>query len=523
MRVVLSCLLAVLLFGASALRAADPSEILQTRCAACHRQLDGGRLSRISDQRKTPEAWAMTIARMEHIHNLKIGDDERRALVKYLSDTQGLAPEETRGFRYVLEQRTDVIEAPPDEELAVLCGRCHTYAKVALQRRPEAEWLKLAHFHVGQWPSLEYHSRGRDRNWWEIASTRAPARLAALYPLSTPAWSAWQGREKRDPSGSWRVVGHRPGVGAYEGRMSVSRSAPDEYAITLDLRYADGTPAAGKGSAIVYTGYEWRGTLDLGAEKISQVLALSEDGQELSGRWFVTDSDVLGADVRAVRDGGPPRILAVEPPFLRGGGQAEVAIHGVGLEGDVSLGDGVEIERREAASDTVRVLARAKQGAVGGARMVTVGKTEAQGLFAIYDKIGSVRVEPPYAIARVGGAGGTKAPVPVQFEAVAYLDGADGKPGTADDVRLGAMKARWSVVDFDETAAKFQDAKFAGTMKPSGLFVPADAGPNPRRPFQTNNAGDLSVHAAVADGGRTVQGKAHLIVTVQRWVDPPLR
>ncbi len=176
------------------------------------------------------------------------------------------------------------------------------------------------------------------------------------------------------------MVGHRPGMGDYEGRMSVSRSAADEYAITLELRYADGTNASGKGSAIVYSGYEWRGSLDLGNEKISQVLALSEDGQELSGRWFLTDSDVLGADVHAVRDGGSPRILAVEPPFLKSGEQTEVAIHGVGLDGDVSLGDGVEIERRAATPDTVRVLARAKQGAAVGARAVTVGKAEAQGL-----------------------------------------------------------------------------------------------------------------------------------------------
>lgn len=523
MRVAVFCLLALLLVGAPPLPAADAPEILQTRCTACHRQLDGGRLNRISDQRKTPEGWMMTIARMEHLHNLQVSDDERRSLVKYLSDTQGLAPEETRGFRYVLEQRTDVIEAPPDEELGVLCGRCHSYAKVALQRRPEGEWLKLAHFHVGQWPSLEYQSRGRDREWWEIASTRSPARLAALYPLTAPAWSAWRTHEKRDPSGSWRVVGHRPGMGDYEGRMSVARSAADEYAITLDLRYADGTHASGKGSAIVYTGYEWRGSLDVGNEKISQVLALSEDGQELSGRWFLTDSDVLGADVRAVRDSGPAQILAVEPLLLKSGAQTEVAIHGVGLDGDVSLGDGVEIERRAATPDTVRVLARAKQGAAVGARAVKVGKTEAQGLFAIYDKIGSVRVEPPYAIARVGGGGGTRPPVPVQFDAIAYLDGPDGKPGTADDVRLGTMKARWSVTDFDATAEKLEDARFAGTMKPGGLFVPADAGPNPRRPFHTNNAGDLKVHATVADGPRSVQGTAHLVVTVQRWVDPPLR
>jgi len=113
--------------------------------------------------------------------------------------------------------------------------------------------------------------------------------------------------------------------------------------------------------------------------------------------------------------------------------------------------------------------------------------------------------------------------VPVQFDAVAYLDGPDGKPGTDDDVRLGVMKARWSVSDFDETAEKLMDARYAGSMKPGGLFMPAEAGPNPRRPYHTNNAGDLRVRASVADGSRTVQGTAHLIVTLQRWVDPPLR
>jgi quinohemoprotein amine dehydrogenase len=305
--------------------------------------------------------------------------------------------------------------------------------------------------------------------------------------------------------------------------MSVTRSAADEYAVSLEIRYADGTKASGKGSAIVYTGYEWRGSLELGNEKVSQVLALSEDGKELSGRSFLVDSDSLGAELRAVRDGGEPRILAVEPSFLRSGERTEVSIHGVGLAGDVSLGDGVDIEGREATADTVRVLARATRGAAAGQREVTVGKAQARGLFAVYEKIGSVRVEPPYAIARVGGGGGAKAPVPAQFDAVGYLDGPDGKPGTEDDVRLGAMKARWSVVDFDKTAAQLKDAKYAGIMEPGGLFMPAEAGPNPQRHYHTNNAGDLTVRATVADGGRTVEGIAHLIVTLQRWVDPPLR
>jgi quinohemoprotein amine dehydrogenase len=111
-----------------------------------------------------------------------------------------------------------------------------------------------------------------------------PDRLAALYPLSTPAWTQWQRHEKADFSGPWRVVGHRPGKGDYEGRMSVTRSAADEYAFSLEVRYADGTKASGNGSAIVYTGYEWRGPQPE-MERVAGVGAF-EDGKELSGRSF---------------------------------------------------------------------------------------------------------------------------------------------------------------------------------------------------------------------------------------------
>ena len=60
-------------------------------------------------------------------------------------------------------------------------------------------------------------------------------------------------------------------------------------------------------------------------------------------------------------------------------------------------------------------------------------------------------------------------------------------------------------------------------MQANGLFMPADAGLNPERPFDTNNAGNLTVVATVEDGGQTVTGEGQLLVTVQRWNDPPIR
>jgi quinohemoprotein amine dehydrogenase len=517
--------LTALSLGASSVSAdVAPADLLQSRCGACHQHLDGGKLNRISAQRKTPEGWLMTITRMEQIHNLKLEEPERRALVKFLADTQGLAPSETKGFRYVLERRDDVVEKFPDEESGVICARCHSFAQLALQRRDAPEWLKTVHFHVAQWPTLEYQSRGRDRNWWDIASTRMPAKLAEIYPLSTPEWTSWRARQPADVSGEWRVVGRQPGKGAYEGRMAVTRGSGDEYTVATELRYAGGEKAAGSGKAIVYTGYEWRASLEQGGESVSQVLALSEAGDELVGRWFFTGRDSIGGDMRAVRQvKSDPRILSVEPSYVRAGQRTEVAIHGVGLAGDVSLGPGITIEPRDATPDTVRVVARVAADAAAGTREVAVGAARVPALFAIYKKIDGVRVEPDYAIARIGGDGGSQPAVPIQFDAIGVLAGPDGTLGTDDDVRLGTMKATWSVEDNGAIAKELHDAKFAGVMKPSGLFMPAAAGPNPKRPYRTNNAGDLTVRASVNDGGKSVVGTAHLVVSVQRWRNPPIR
>jgi quinohemoprotein amine dehydrogenase len=85
------------------------------------------------------------------------------------------------------------------------------------------------------------------------------------------------------------------------------------------------------------------------------------------------------------------------------------------------------------------------------------------------------------------------------------------------------MPASWAVQNFDEVAEEMDDAAYAGEMQADGLFMPADAGLNPERPFDTNNAGNLKVVATVEDGGQTVTGEGQLLVTVQRWNDPPIR
>jgi len=499
--------------------------LLNARCAACHAATGDGGLSRISQARKTPEGWDMTIVRMMLVHGVQMSADERHLMVKHLADTRGLAPSESAPFRYALERQPNVVDEAPNEDLATVCARCHGFARVGLQRRDEAEWVKLAHFHLGQFPTTEYQALGRDRDWLRIASEDMPKALAKMYPLNTADWDAWKSQPSPDLSGSWRIVGRRAGYGAYEGRQEVTRSGKDRYAVTVSLRFADGTTRTGRGDAVLYTGYEWRARLSLGGEEILQIMAVSEDGNEISGRWFNEAQDVLGGDQLAVRGSSKPRVLALEPAYIRRGERKLVTISGVNMSGKTDLGDGVKVvEVVSADRNTFVIEAQAGSGAAMGSRTVTVGGASLDEGFVVYDQLGSVRVEPAETIARVGGGGGPIPAVPAQFEAVGYMNGPDGEAGTDDDVRIGIMPATWRADNFDELAAKMKDAAFAGNMDAEmGLFAPATAGPNPLRPYGTNNVGNLSIIASVEDDGRKVDGQGHLFVTIQRYVDPPIR
>ena len=500
----------------------DAGNLLMQACGSCHAEAGSDELTRIREQRKSPEGWSMTLTRMIRLHGVRAGSDQREALVKYLSDHYGLAPEEARPWRYMLERQPNVSGEDADEELAVLCARCHSFGRVGLQRRTEADWRKLVHFHLGQWPTTEYQALSRDRNWWDIASTEAPVKLAGMFPMQSDAWTKWKGKAAPDLSGTWRFAGHQAGQGDYDGRMTLTAQGGDRYDIDYEVRYASGESATGLGQGVLYTGYEWRATVALDDNAtIRQVMAL-EDGR-LSGRWFLADQSAIGADVTAVR-ADRPSVLAVQPGHLKRGTTAVVEVQGASLDGAVDFGPGVRvISTVTESADRRRLSVRIAEDAPLGPRTLRVGALTTVPLVTVYDRVDSVRVFPAEAIARVGGNGGTLDRVPAQFLAVGYMNGADGEPGTGDDVRIGPLDATWSVDNANELAASLEDAKFAGEIHANGQFRPAEAGPNPKRPFSTNNAGDLTVKARVMDGSRSVSGDAHLIVTVQRWNDPPIR
>ena len=455
--------------------AETPEELLRYTCSGCHQPDNAGRLSRISQQRKTPEGWAMTIQRMEDLHGITVSSQDlplgsanaKRTLVKYLADTQGLAPEETTGFRYALEQRLDDFE-PVDADFKMMCGRCHSAARVLLQRRPVEEWRKLVHFHLGQYPSTEYSAGGRNLDWLPIALNETSPMLAKKYAYESAEWKRWQKAKKPDLSGRWTISGHQLAKGDFTGMMSATPDGPDKYAVEFEGAYhRTGEELAGSGKVVVYTGYEWRATLTLGDVKWQQVFAAKsvDLGPKLGtvlleGRMYERDHPEYGISISALNgsDRVPPSTGRDAPPSALGSG-----------------------------------------------------------------KVDRIAVDPPYQVARVGDGGG---PIPKEyaaFDAVAWSNGTDGKPATADDVRLGALPATWRVEPWHEQAREERDVEFAGVMDATtGVFTPGDAGPNPARKYGTNNAGNLKVIATVKDGDKTLTAEAHLIVTVQRWIHSPI-
>ncbi len=499
--------------------AQDAQQIIRDRCLACHTESGTAQapsFSRISEQRKTPEGWLMTINRMTHLRGLQLPVEEKRALVKYLADTQGLAPEEVAGYRYLLEQDTNRVETSINQGLTETCGRCHSEARFALQRRTEEEWKYLVNFHMGQFPTAEFHSLARDRQWYQIAHNDTAAELGKRFPLITQEWSNWQKAAKTDLMGQWRVTGFVPGKGEFDAWMSAAKTSEGHYAVSLEGQYADGSALKGEGKATVYTGYEWRASLTIDGVKMRQVMAADKQGNTLEGRMFLAAEREIGGELSAVRDQGKTQLVAIQPSYLRAGESAELTLIGQNLDGDIDLGEGVVVEKvLSRGADRITVIAKAT--GAEGLRSVTVGKS-AKANLAVYSELARVAVTPANAVTRIGGADSAMAKVRANYRAVGYSAGADGKPGTDDDLRLGYMPASWSIKPADEVAAHDKDEQYAGSLNAAGIFTPGDAGPNAERKMTANNVGRLTVVASVADGSDKVEGEASMLVSVQDFV-----
>jgi len=163
---------------------ADP--LVVAKCGGCHKKDEKGNLSRISWERTTPEGWEEVIKRMVRLNGLTLNPEEARRVIKSLSSSHGLAPEEAGPVAYMPEHRI-VQESFPNENMKATCASCHPFGRVASFRRSPDEWKRLADLHVALYPIVEltaFRRRepragageplGDSLKAWPTASRKAP-------------------------------------------------------------------------------------------------------------------------------------------------------------------------------------------------------------------------------------------------------------------------------------------------------------------------------------------------------------
>ncbi len=243
--------------------------------------------------------------------------------------------------------------------------------------------------------------------------------LAKRYPLDNPAWKKWQSVAPKSDAlvGDWSFSGHLPGKGELAGVMSVSADGSDTFKVSVKGQYADGTPFNGDGSAILYTGYEWRGNVTIDGVTMRQVFAAQ--GNAMQGRMFEAEHDERGLDFVAAKQGSA-RLLAVQPGYLKAGSESEVTLIGSGLSGKPNFGKGVEVlEVIEQSPQRIKVKLKAAANAQPGLRAVTVGTLKGPSL-SVYSQIAEVKVVPEFSVARIGEGGGSTPKVQGRFDAEAW-------------------------------------------------------------------------------------------------------
>ncbi len=515
------------------------SELVRKSCSPCHKTDDKLRMSRISWRRATPEGWEHTIKRMVELNGLQIEPAAAREVLKYLSNNLGLAPEEAQKAAFEAEKRM-LDYHYPDKDTDEVCSKCHSLGRVISQRRSKTEWELLIAMHRGYYPLSDFQAfrRGGPPQTEPGPDGRPPdnrhpmdkvlPHLTNELALKTPEWSAWSANMRVPKlAGRWAFSGYQLGRGAFYGETTISATGKEDE-FTTETRYVrvkTGETAMRTGKALIYTGFQWRGRSSEGAadkDGWREVMFLDRNQRELTGRWFTGGYEETGIDVTMTRIGNDPVVLGLDRKGLQTAATREVGIYGsnlpVGVQASaIDFGRGVAVQRVLSATATaIKVEVNVAKDAPIGPRDVSVNGVVLPGAAVVFDKIDAVKVTPVAGMARVGGINFPKQFQ--QFEAVAYHNGADGKPDTKDDLNLGAVDVTWVLEEYPATLDD-TDRDFVGSIDDRGLFTPNVDGPNPKRKGNANNTGDVWVIAIFkTPEGRTLRARAFLLVTVPLYV-----
>ena len=410
--------------------------------------------------------------------------------------------------------------------------------RVISQRRTKSEWELLIAMHRGYYPLSDFQAfrrtgppqtepgpDGRPPDNRHPMDKVIP-HLAEKFPLKTPEWSEWA-PNMRAPKlvGRWAFFGYQTGKGSFYGVTTIKPTDKDDE-FTTETRYVrakTGDVVARQGKAVVYTGFQWRGRSFAGSSDqagMREVMFVERNQRELSGRWFTGAYDETGIEVTLRRIGNDPIVLGLDSIALQTGANARSTnprnefpggrLHPLpSTSGPASLSSAWSAQRgpREGGSG-----GRQDAAALGRA---TYGWRECIGEAAppcVYDKIDGIKVRP-----RPGWRAwaGLSSPSSMQqFEAIAFNNGADGKPDTKDDLDLGPIDVAWSIEEFTATFDD-DDKQYVGKLDDKGLFTPNVDGPNPKRRNHADNYGDVWVIATYKlPDGKTLRARGHLLVTV---------
>jgi quinohemoprotein amine dehydrogenase len=442
-----------------------------------------------------------------------------------------------------VEKRLDDFKYAADKDTETICSKCHSMGRVILQRRTKTDWEYLIAMHRGYYPISDFQAFRRLGPLQTLPGPdgrppdnrqpmeKAIAHLSTAFPLATPEWSAWSANMRAPKlAGRWAFAGYQPGKGPVYGVVTISPgAAEDEFITACDAVYArNGQALQRTGKAIVYTGYQWRGRSlagDQDKEGMREVMFVDRDMHQMTGRWFTGAYEEIGMDVRLDRIGNDPVVLGLDRMAIKKGATGTIAIHGINLPANVmadgiDLGRGVKVTRVVSSTPTmVKAEVEVSSDAPIGKRDVFVAGASLPAGAVVYDKVDAIKVRPQAGMARLGGINFPKGFA--QFEAIAYSNGADGKPGTKDDIEIGPVEAAWRMDEYASTYGD-DDIQFVGKLDNNGFFTPNVDGPNPARHNHTNNYGDVWVvatyHPPDGKDAAPVRGRAHLLVTVPLYI-----
>jgi quinohemoprotein amine dehydrogenase len=528
------------------------SELVRARCGSCHKTDDKMRMTRISYRRASPENWEKTIKRMVALNNVRLEPADARAILKYLSDHNGLAPEEVKPIAFEAERRLVEYTYTADKLTSDTCSSCHAISRVMSERRTKEEWGLLVDMHRGYYPLVDNQPMNGGQGFRRTRPQqtepgedgrppdnrhpmeRALEHLTKTYPLNTPSWGSWSASMQPPKlAGQWAISGYQPGKGPIVGQVVITPDPNNPEGFNVDTRYTlarSGETVTRAGKAVVYTGFQWRGRGGLpGSDNVwREVMLVERDWRQMSGRWFTGAYDEIGIDVKLLRLGSEPLVFGSDVAALKTASTARaLKIYGANLPAnprpeDIGLGQGVKVTRVVSSRpDEIAIEVEVAANAPVGPRDLSVSGTIRPAALMVYDRIDGIKVVPQAGMARVGGVVFPKQLQ--QFEAVGTHNGPDGKPGTDDDLNLGMVDVKWSVEEYTATFGD-DDTQFVGALDDKGLFTPNVDGPNSKRSGNRNNIGDVWIVAeyiappGTAAPSNPIRARAHLLVTVPLYM-----